>query len=299
MVKLLLQLVIILLVFFSISCGKKEPPSLPLYKVPQSPSDLNAIHREGELLLRWSYPTDIKVVVMRVEDIDNFKELGFVEKGNLYIDKDFKIGSTYKYKLITKDRHALSSSEIVVCPMQTPLPPRNVSFKIMEDSVNIRWQGIEENVYFNIYRSTQKGNYHFKPLNKTPLKEPSFNDNINIDTTVYYTVRALLNTSIRDESLPSEELIITPDDYIPSEPQALQAIPTAKGVQLIWDENPELWIKGYRVYRAKEGEDFKYIGRTETPAFLDKEQLSGKLIYRISAIGPQKEGPCSKEVKIQ
>jgi len=70
---------------------------------------------------------------------------------------------------------------------------------------------------------------------------------------------------------------------------------TEENVFLLWKEAPETWVVGYRVYReVDEKEGFIFIGKTQTPTFLDKERPLTKRNYRVTALGPSKEGPASE-----
>ena len=67
---------------------------------------------------------------------------------------------------------------------------------------------------------------------------------------------------------------------------------TESAIHLIWKEPPETWVTGYRVYREmNKGEGCKFLGETKTPVFVDKENPSVERSYRVTAIGPVKEGP--------
>jgi hypothetical protein len=71
-------------------------------------------------------------------------------------------------------------------------------------------------------------------------------------------------------------------------------------VLLFWDENPEVWTRGYRVYRSPlENGDFLPVGTSETPAFEDTDNISGNLFYRIRALGPVNEGPSSETIAVE
>ncbi|MBI4823375.1 MAG: hypothetical protein HY805_03980 [Nitrospirae bacterium] len=301
---------VLLILFLFISCGKKEPPHLPSYEKPESPSSLHTIHRAEEIVLLWSYSGDKNLlegfdIMKKTGKEEGFVKIAFVKEGTQFSDKEFKEGDIYKYKVSARTLKGVVgeiSEEIAVNPMPTPPPPTEISFKIEKDSVNISWKHPEGSIFFNIYMSKEKGRYTFTPLNKTLLKSPLFTDALNTKAVVYYTVRALTDTQIRDEGIAGDEFAISPDDYIPSAPEGLQAIAIEKGIQLIWKENPETWVRGYRIYRCMvfEPECVLYvpIGHSKTPAFLEKEQLKGKRLYRVTAIGPTKEGDYSSSIEI-
>jgi len=290
---------IILLIFLLSSCGKKAPPALPSVEPLPGPTNMTAVHRESEIILSWSYDEKAPIkgfVIERAEDGD-FKKTTFIETGRLYRERDFKDGRLYRYRVFAKGVRGVSgiSSELDISPLPPPSRPEGVSFVIGTESLTIKWSPPAQGLFFNIFRSAED----FRPLNKEPISETAFTDSLSPDSTVRYLVRALLNTPARDEGPPSDEITVTPGDFIPSNPEGLQAVLTEGGVQLFWKENPETWARGYTVYRAAEAGEFSLIGQTSTPAFLDREPRAGKSIYRVSAFGPAKEGPSSSAVEVE
>jgi fibronectin type 3 domain-containing protein len=282
------------------SCGKKAEPALELYEKPDPPSGLRAIHRESELTLLWDFPKDkeqsIKGFYLMRSTGRDFEKIAF-PKNNIrsYVDTNFKIGSEYKYKIISQDARGKTSNDsniIYINPQNPPAPPENLSYKIEYNSLILTWRSAGEGILYNIYKSYKKGLYSLMPLNKEPLKQTFFRDNFDITKPVYYTIRSLKDSSIRDEGPASEEIEINPSEFVPSAPVGIQAIATEENIYLTWKESPETWIVGYKVYREidkKEG--FLFIGETQTPVFIDKDKPLLKRNYRVTAMGPSKESP--------
>lgn len=302
---LLPWLLVCLLLSAPISCGKKEAPRLPVHEKPPAPSALGAVHREGEIILRWQYPEDRLqaiegFVVMRAED-GKPEKIAFTRE-RAYADWSFAPGKSYRYTVLARDLRGTRSEpseEVRVSPGRVPPPPEGLSFEILKDSVRLSWSYTgEEGALFNLYRSGEQGAYSLDPVNPEPIEGFSFEDGIDAKEMVYYTVRALRGGSLRDEGPPSEEVAIGPGDYLPSGPTGLHAVLLEEGVALLWQENPEAWVKGYRVYRAKEGGGFVAIGESVTPTFTDREGQKGKALYKVSAVGPEREGPPSEPVEV-
>ncbi|MEW6214187.1 MAG: hypothetical protein AB1478_03140 [Nitrospirota bacterium] len=296
-----------------ISCGKKGDPTLKSYEKPDPPSGLRAIHRESEIILSWEFPRDKELSIkgfylmksaaphppLEKGGGGDFERIAFLEKDKRsYVDTDFKIGSEYKYKIISRNLRGITSNSsniINIVPKTVPSPPRKILFKVEYDSLTLSWESAEDEILYNIYKSDRKGRYSLVPVNKEPVKEPSFRDNFDIKRPVYYTIRSIRGDDIRDEGPASEEIEINPSEFVLSPPEGLQAVVTEENVYLIWKEAPETWVVGYRVYREidkKEG--FIFIGETQTPAFLDKEKPLTKRNYRVTALGPSKEGSASE-----
>lgn len=282
------------------SCGKKGDPTLRSYEKPDPPSVLRSIHRESEIILQWEFPKDkessIKGFHLMKSTGGDFEKIAILENNKRsYIDNDFKTGSKYKYKIVSQNLKGIISNNsniIQIVPETVPPPPGKILFKVEHDSLTLNWESAGDRIMYNIYKSNEKGTYQLMPVNKEPVKETSFRDNFDIKGTVYYTIRSLVGSDIRDEGDASEEIEITPFEFIPSLPSDLRAVVKKENVYLIWKEAPETWVVGYKVYREiNKKEGFIFIGETQTPAFLDKDTPSTKRNYRVTALGPSKEGP--------
>lgn len=287
----------------SASCGRKEPPRLPVYEKPAKPSGLSVIHRENALHLRWSYSGDRDILegfsIMRAVGAD-FKQAGF-EKEPRFVDANVEPGLTYRYAIVANSVQGVlgdRSEEVMVTPSIVPQPPSGLTFSVRADSISLSWRHQDVGALFNVYKASEKGKYQMRPLNSAPLSVMSFGDSIDTHSNVYYTVRALRGSPLRDESAPSGEIAITPADYVPSKPVGFRAVLTDEGrTLLIWKENPESWVRGYRVYRASAGGEFALAGEPQTPAFEDTEGV-GLRRYIVRAIGPAAEGPASDEISV-
>lgn len=288
-----------------ISCGKKGDPTLKSYEKPDAPSNLRAMHRESEILLFWDFPKGKELAIkgfqlMKSEKKD-FEKVAFFEPyKRSYTDTDFKIGSKYKYEIVSENLREILSNDsniIEVIPEEPPLPPEKLSFKIEFNFLTLAWGSAGDDILYNIYKSHKKGIYSLTPINKEPVKETSFKDSFDVEKIAFYTIRSLRGGVIRNEGPASEELEVNPSDFVPSAPEELQAVIQADKVYLIWKEVPETWVTGYRVYREiDKTAGYQAIGETPIPVFIDQEEPVTKRNYRVNALGPSKEGP-SAEIK--
>jgi fibronectin type 3 domain-containing protein len=293
----------ILLAFLPVSaCGRKGPPTLKAYEKPQAPQGLSAIHREDQIILSWSYPENLRVElkgfeVLRAED-GGFQRIG--SAGNdesSFIDRTFRADVTYRYKVVARNPKGILSDDsdiIAFTPRQIPPVPENLRFTVGVEGIELSWKSSGEGVCYNIYKTAEKGKYAGVPLNREPECSNFFRDAATSpDRAVYYTVRALHKTAIRDEGYASEEIEVSPSHFVPSPPVDLRVVRGEDKVHLIWKESPETWVKGYRVYRRKQGEEaFTFLGKAAIPSFTDTEKIEGKAWYMIKALGPVKEsGP--------
>ncbi len=301
------------------SCGKKGPPTLKSYEKPDPPANLRAIHRESEIILFWDFPKNKEQAIkgfylMKLipnpplyppfprGDTEgakggrgNFERIYLENDKRSYIDKDFKTGSKYTYKIVSQNLRDITSDDsniIEIEPKDPSAPPGRPSFKVEYDSLTLTWEDKSGEVLYNIYKSDKSNVYTLMPVNAEPVKGTSFKDRFNIRKTVYYTIRSLRGGGIRDEGPASDELEVNPSEFVPSSPVGLQAVVKEEGVYLIWKEAPETWIVGYKVYRETDKkEGYTLIGETTVPVYLDKERPSTERNYRVTALGPAKEGP--------
>lgn len=318
--RLLYPLLLIVALLVS-SCGKKGDPTLKTFEKPMPVNEIRAVHREDELIISWSYPSSerAKIKGFYIEKAigdgqgaigkrQEYKNIAFLKNDiSQFIDKDFKTGNHYFYKIrVYSIRNVISDDSPIIkaAPKELPKPPVKLSYRLTNDSIEITWQAVGSDqeaagIRYNIYKNYEMGKYSVSPVNSRPLKEPVFKDRIEKEKTVYYAVRALFDTELKDEGYPSEDLEVNPESFVPSKPAKLKYVPSEKKVYLMWDENPEIWVKGYRIYRKRASEaEFKPIGESVSPAFTDNEPLSSKTIYYVTALGPRKEGIPSDSVEV-
>ncbi len=281
----------------TISCGKKGNPTLKVYEKPFSPANITSFHRHDGIYLFWQYPVQesqkIKgcQVLKSVDGGVNFKELVFLNPQELsYTDRDFTVGNNYYYKLrCLSHRGVLSdASEIIkISPVKPPEKPREILSTIKNDSIEIRWQ-IHPEAKANIYKTFEKGSYSLYPINSKPLSDNIFIDKLEPSRIVYYTVRPLWGTQIRDEGISSDEIEVNPAFFMPSSPSGLTYAYAQEKIYLLWKENPENWVKGYRVYKkSNPEEEFILIAETSIPVIVDAAPFaSTTLFYYVTALGP-------------
>ncbi len=294
----LLSLTVIMLSSLT-ACGKKGEPTLKAYEKPAPPAGLSAIHREERIILKWSYPTAKEFLITEFIILKStgteFNKLVHLEKSKrIYEDTDFEINRNYRYKIITRNFTGVysdASNIIVIRPLDVPPPPSNLSFTIQDNSLLLTWEPAEKGLFYNIYKSFEKGIYGLTPVNNSPLSGSSFTDSFAVNKTVYYTVRSLQGSEIRDEGAPSKELMVDPAELVPAPLKNFRYHAASDSVFLSWDEPEELWITRFRIYRKTEGKDYLLIGETQIPVFVDKEPALTKRDYRLHAVGPAKEGP--------
>lgn len=300
---ILLSCLMVTAFFLLCSCGKKGDPTLRLYEKPEPPSDFTAVHRESDIILSWEFPknkeSSAKGFILFKSENGEFKKTAFLANTfRSYKDSDFQTGVLYRYKIVTLSLKNVTSDDSRVqeaTPSELPSPPESLSYSLGNDTLNIMWNSQGEGILFNIYKREKEAFFTSVPLNKEPLRIPVFLDSFHISKTVYYTVRSLKITNIINEGPPSAEIIVDPSELMPSAPSELQAVSTREKVYLIWKEPAETWISGYRIYRQM-GREALYvlIGETVIPSFIDTATPSVARNYRVTAVGPSREGPAAE-----
>lgn len=306
--------VVVFAAFFSllvISCGKKSNPTLKSFEKPEPVSSLKVEHRGNEMIVSWPYSSSARqslkgFIIEKAEDIGDtapeFKKVAVLSPvASQYADDRFSAGKKYLYKVRPISLREVPGDDSPVAaasPAALPERPQGLAYRITDNAVEISWQKGADRLFYNIYKSDIKGKIQPAPLNSAPLKEAFFKDAINPPASFYYNVKALLGTEIVDEGFPSDVLVVGPEAFIPASPSGLNFVPTAKKVFLLWKESAEFWVKGYRIYRKRSGEDsFRLIGDSVAPAFNDPELLVHKTFYYVTALGPVKESVPSTAVE--
>ncbi|MBF0557912.1 MAG: fibronectin type III domain-containing protein [Nitrospirae bacterium] len=298
------------------SCGKKGEPTLVTFVKPAPVTNISVVHREDALLLSWSYSVSsdmqdlikgfyVEKAVGNSDKIPTeFKNIVFLPANvTHYTDNDFTAGTAYFYRiLVLSVRNIISdqSPVIKVTPLMLPPAPAGLSYEVKNDAVDIRWKAAEGKIKYNIYKGRDKNVSSAVLLNKSALSGPLFSDKVETYLPSYYFVRSLLDSDIKDEGFPSEVLEVNPADFVPSKPSALKYVYARQGgLVLLWNENPETWVKRYHVYRKRATEsNFGFIGEAVTPTFKDNSPLNSQTTYYVTALGTSREGGASALLEV-
>jgi fibronectin type 3 domain-containing protein len=296
----ILACVLFIVCSFLSACGKKGPPTLKAYEKPPEPAALRAEHRDAEIIVSWDFPKNREASIKGFEVFKSsggdFEQVASLENDKrTYRDRSFQAGSVYQYRAVSRNLKGIvseNSSTAMITPETLPPPPSDITFSVEYDSITLHWKSAGENISYSIFKSHKSGEYSFSPLNKEPVRETSFKDVFDTRKPVYYVIRSVAGANHTTIGHESEELSADPAALVPSAPEHLDAVATEGAIYLIWREPRETWVTGYRVYRERDTEGgFTFIGAAKTPSFIDRENPSLTRSYRVSAVGPAKEGP--------
>jgi len=271
------------------ACGVKAPPSLERLEPPPAPQNISAIQRADTVILTWGYP-EKKIKEFVVEEKVNE---GSFETVSVQGEKQYSTlaayGLTYTFRVRARSQQGIlgEKAEIVVPVITPPAPPENLSVKIGPESLRLSWEYPEGFSFsFNVF----KENGEIEQLTKEPVKEMSMELPAEPDRKVSYEIRAVKGGPFMYEG-EGARITVGPADFVPTKPAAPAAVQAESAVRLLWQENPETWVRAYGIYKESGGEFIK-IGESAIPSYFDEGATGGT--YRISARGPLSEGPLSE-----
>lgn len=299
---------ICLAVFFLSNCGRKGPLTLAPYLNLPAPTGLSASQAKDILKLNWSFSgkTQQYFMVERKENGGAFIEIA--DPKTTTVSDLIDPGKEYEYRIsaVSKANTPGAPANIKVKTIVPPGPPRELGFSILPDTIKLKWTPpITENqkVQFKIYKQIGPGVSEVSGVSGTaaalitpvPVSENNFADSPDPLEEVTYTVLSFVNGPVPCEG-DSSSISIAPDDYVPSKAATPQGAVIANGVMLVWAPNPETWVQGYEIYKEENG-TFNAVGQRRIPSFLDLGARFGR--YRVSALGPVKEGPPSNILRVR
>lgn len=276
---------------FLIACGKKAEPSYKKLIIPRAVSGVNYLIRPEGVKLFWQYQDfreGIHFEIYRKGADGLLKKTGETEK-DFFNDSTPFTGEAREYVIVTVSAEGFKKEQMISIPsVSLPEAPELLSFRITDDGVQLFWRHTEGCLY-NLYKVV--GGEEI--LYGEPLNDTFFEDHPDPLRVQIYRVRCKRDSV---EGYPAE-VTVKPEDYIPSKPEGLRYVLSDGMVILTWREVPEKWIKGYRIYRSCGGE-FTPQGESFYPFYSDEPGDCRIPSYRITAIGPSREGPFSGIITI-
>lgn len=137
-----------------------------------------------------------------------------------------------------------------------PTMPLNVKAEHDGQGVKLSWEPAQDPesdiLCYNIYKSTKSGNYQLI----AKVEGTNYSDHTTDARTKYQYVVTAVN-SAELESPKSKTVTITTRDTKPNSPTNLRVTVRNNQAYIKWEQNPELDIKGYNIYRSNDP-DGKY-----------------------------------------
>ena len=320
MKKIILLWVVAILV---VGCGKKAAPVPWESIVPKRIVDLEAVSREGRLLLEWTAPkentdkselTDLALFqILRSEGdlvagecrgcgespkIVYEMKLGGKEEGKdkkmSILFEDLQARKVYVFLIVSVNGRGYPSAPSNPVQVYWDYPPQQpgvVNGERGDKRVELSWEPVVGATGYNIYRRSEGEVFSLNPLNRGPLTGTHYTDlNVENEKKYIYTVRAAKQVVKTDvEGRGSLDVPVTPTDLIPPDsPAGLVAVPLKNGIELNWRRNREPDLLGYNVYRRRVGEgEFTKMAKEPIPkeTFLDADvELGQEYEYMVTAV---------------
>lgn len=326
-------------------CGRKAPPVPPGTIRPRAVRDLSGTMTAEGIGLSWSAPTkntdgspltmikgfQIFKAEIRQEDFCEGCPVSFgppilipfaarpEEAGRmLYEDRALREGMRYIYEVRTV-KGWLSTSDpsnrVSLSWHVPPSPPGSLAAESLVDGIYLSWEPpstwtdgrpIQGPLSYRVYREKDEGN-DWADISDL-IKDTAFLDRRTRQGFRYRYAVSAIHTfhgteieSPRTEAVDALKRDVTP----PAAPRGLVATRDARGVELLWQENPEADLSGYHVYRKDPSG--KTIRLTTAPVPLSRYVDPGPFTpgtyeYSVTALdrsSPPNEGPSSGTATVE
>ncbi|HEY7211352.1 MAG TPA: hypothetical protein VH477_13835 [Bryobacteraceae bacterium] len=297
-------------------CGYVGPVLPPSPMLPQAVTDLTAVERGDQIVIRFSTPvrttdnlgiTEFSSIDLRLGvagtpfDYDRWAATAarYDVEEPAGTDPDNPLSAVISKTIpardwvgkrvavavrtaVRKNDHYSAWSNRVVLEVIPELAPPVVNTESTAKGVYLTWPSGGADVEYRIYRKSGSEN---APLLLGTSKAAEFLDTSSQYETPYeYTVVAFKGSA---ESLSSQPVpITTVDKFAPSVPSGVTVLPAPNSIEVSWQRSPESDLKGYMVYRSVNDGPYQAMGgMLLVPAFSDRSAEHGKVYrYEISAI---------------
>jgi len=291
-----LLLIAALTVLALMGCGRKAPPVWLEPEEFPAPSGITAHYIDGSVYMNWDYPDGLKPFIKGFV-VERYKDGSLVSSPRVS-DRSFQdtaaTGDSYRLAAVGKRRGARAVfSPFISAPLGRLEPPSALSAEMTPDGLRLKWDAVPGVEAYSVYRDT-KGNAHGDKrlggfVNAASVVDA--NPEIIEGAAMLYRVRAVWMGSARGVKISAEgpasgPLEVEAEMLRPRAPTGVGIAASGGKVLVYWDESPEKWARGYRVYRSVQGGKFKSMGDSLVPAFKDNPEGSGEFAYRVHAMGP-------------
>ncbi|MEJ7606347.1 MAG: hypothetical protein WKF37_08780 [Bryobacteraceae bacterium] len=280
-------------------CGYVGDPLPPALEVPVGITDLRAVQVGDRIVIELTAPA------VTTEDLP-VRNLGPVEVRigpTLETGKSYQpAGSAQGSIKFEQPAREFTGKEVVIAARASsprgrpshwsnlvtlrviePLFPPGLQASPHPEGVRLAWKPEgRQGVKYSIFRSSAT---EPKAAQTTVVEVPEFVDaTAQMGQTYEYSVQTSLDTALSEVSA---KVAITPrDNFAPAVPGGLVGVAGLKTIELGWDRNTELDLRGYRVYRSEgDGAMAVLAAAIDAPAYTDKQLVSGKAYrYAVTAI---------------
>lgn len=307
---------LLVLALLGAGCGAAGDPMPPLLNIPARTTDLEAAQQAGELVVRWTMPSqttegfplkDLDRVILLEKDVDGetpggpgfesgAREVLALEqpKAGEKTNKRLPLPAAPGRRIALATRNlshrgrAAGVSNIVVVEIAPVLgAPGNVTATMQPSAIRVDWSPVAGVTGYRVYRSAGEGS-EFELL--TAVEAPPLSDagfQWNMPHAYFVRAYSKVSTGIAESADSSIARIIAKDVFPPSVPAGLRAVPSETAVELSWNLSPEPDTAGYNVYRRDPSGKVARLNSDllTAPAFSDKTvQRQQQYAYSVSAV---------------
>lgn len=287
-------------VIYTINDDGKPAPELP------KPALSKYLINDSVVTIEWSVPYKYagRAVFADVfkKDGEKFEKLQQALLGNIDGDSVIKYKYTesvnadhfYNYYITVEDfgGNMGPSSDTVNSLAVSARQIKSIkNFKLVESKggIHLSWNGIPDKGYFSAVEisKSRMATKDYVVIDIIPITDTTFEDRkIVAGTQYYYKIKALAYPFANIKALPSAMATINVENKSskPFAPTALAAKNEDKNIRLSWEDNPELDLYAYFVYRGTNANNMQQVsGIIQGNTWLDSSStLSGLTTYAYS-----------------
>lgn len=280
----------------SLSTGK-----LPFVKNFQTKDTTNAVYLSWDELPAHSYLS--AYLLSKTDSQNRFRILDTLALNTTeYYDFEVETGTTYNYEIIplaapvsnfrTRDFTPVRASGTHV-EIQRVLPPQEFTVSQEGENFRISWSPVEDDriSYYSVMSNLDANNLSFNTIANI-VSDTTYLDTLNYGDlnhlTRYYTLKSVSYGQKFSDIAPP--VSITPK--FPKKvlaPNGLALRPFKDAIKVTWEQDfaSQNWIKGYKVFRSADNEDWELLNPDSLSTereFLDEGLETGNYTYKISGI---------------
>jgi hypothetical protein len=289
-------------------CGYVGNPLPPSLHIPVAVTDLSVVEHGPELRFRFTIPAlTTDGAVLRVGQVElrvGPAEGDWANQGRRVAVAASQPGPAHAETPVSglagqdlvaavhvagrSGRYSAWSNQVrfrAVAPLEQP---RDVRAAAVPQGVRVSWT-VSGAALGLAWRVLRRAGDQKEPVVLASARQPEYVDTTAQYGTAYqYSVQSTLTIGGAEaESEISQVAAVTPVDvFPPSVPSAVTGVAGLGNIQLSWNPDPELDLRGYFVYRSVDGGAFARVGgEIPEPAFTDRAVEPGKRYrYAISAV---------------
>ncbi|MFC1990253.1 fibronectin type III domain-containing protein [Chloroflexota bacterium] len=259
---------------------------------PSAPTGLAATPGNEQISLTWASNNETDLWgynVYRGPTSGNYTQINAsVVISSTYTDTPLYGGGTYYYAVKAVDlgnnESGYSDEASDTAVDIAPAVPTGLTANQSEFQMSLDWNdNIETDLEgYNVYRGLTSGNY--TKIESLWTSSNYTDTGLTNGITYYYAVTATDNGTY--ESGDSNEASDTPVDIPPAAPTGLGATPGDEQISLVWDDNTEIDLEGYNIYRGLSSGNYTQIESLWTSSNYTDTPLygGGTYYYAVKAV---------------